>query len=278
MGARLGAIAYRIIPGRRKIALENLRRAFPDSTEADRDGIARGAFRNYGITFIELLWAPNLTGASFDRLISAEHKHLINDLHAKGRGLVILSAHFGNWELTALSLTHLSGLPLSVIVQAQNNELADRIISAHRSLFGNTIIPRGVGIRGILKTLDQGGIVFLAADQSGPKEGVFVQFFGRLVATPQGPAVFALRGRVPILMAFLLRTQAGTYEMFLEPVPMDDLEGNTDANVAELTQRHAAILEREIRAHPDQWLWMHRRWKNTRDASTEHVPAPEVAR
>ena len=269
LGARLGLVAYRLFGSRRRIALENLDRAFPDANEGEIDRIARGAFRNYGITFIELLWAPNFTASSFDRLISAEHKRIINDLHARGKGLVVLTAHFGNWELTALSLTHLSGLPVSVLVQTQNNELADRVISAHRSLFGNRLIPRGVSVREILKTLDQGGIIAMAADQSGPKEGVFVPFFGRSAATPQGPAVFALRGRVPILMAFLLRKGDGTYELFLEQVPMEDLLEHTDANVAELTRRHTAMLEREIRTHADQWLWMHRRWKNTRDEIRE---------
>jgi KDO2-lipid IV(A) lauroyltransferase len=264
LGARLGAIAYRLIGGRRRVALENLARAFPDASPEELDRITRGAFRNYGITFVELLWAPNFTPAVFDTLIDAPDKRRINELHAQGKGVVLLTAHFGNWELVALCLPHLAGLGVSVIVQPQNNELADRLISSHRALFGNRLIPRGISVREILSTLDRGGIVALAADQSGPKEGVFVEFFGRSVATPQGPAAFALRGRTPILMAFMTRTDRNTYAMAFEPVPMDDLQGNTPENVAELTQRHTRILERAIRARPDQWLWMHRRWKNTR--------------
>ena len=265
LGARLGRIGYALFARRRRVALDNLARAFPGMPAGELDQIARGAFRNYGITFIELLWAPNVTGKLLDRLITAPERGLIGSLHARGKGLVILTAHFGNWELIALALPHIGGLGISVIVQPQSNELADRLISSHRALFGNRLIPRGISIREILGTLDRGGIVALAADQSGPKEGVFVRFFGRMAATPQGPAAFALRGRVPILMAFLIRKKDGTYQMLLERVPMDDLDGNTEANVAELTQRHTAILERAIRAHPEQWLWMHKRWKNTRE-------------
>jgi KDO2-lipid IV(A) lauroyltransferase len=265
IGARLGEIAYRIIGGRRRVAMENLRRAFPDRPESELAGIARGAFRNYGITFVELLWAPNFTPAAFDRLIHAPDRGRIAELHGRGKGLVLLTAHFGNWELVALCLTHLSGLGVSVIIQHQNNELADRLISAHRALFGNKLIPRGISVREILSMLDHGGIVALAADQAGPKEGVFVDFFGRSVATPQGPAAFALRGPTPILMAFMIRRPDRTYDMVFEPVPMDDLAGKSLENVTELTGRHTAILERYVRAHPDQWLWMHRRWKNTRE-------------
>lgn len=273
LGARLGGIAYSLIAGRRKVALENLRRAFPERSADELERIARGAFRNYGITFIELLWAPNMTPAIFDRLVTANGRGIINELHARGKGLIVLTAHFGNWELVALCLTHLSGLAISVIIQPQSNELADRVISTHRSRFGNRLIPRGISIREILATLDGGGIVALAADQSGPKEGVFVNYFGRAVATPQGPAVFALRGRVPILMAFLVRNEDGRYDMVLEAVPMDDLTGKTEANVAELTQRHTAVLERQVRSRPDLWLWMHRRWKNVQQPAAEQDPA-----
>jgi KDO2-lipid IV(A) lauroyltransferase len=268
LGARLGEIAYRLFASRRRVALENLARAFPEADATERERIALGAFRNYGITFLELLWAPNLTADGFERLIDAPDRALIRELHARGKGLVILTGHFGNWELVGLCLTFLSGLEISVIVQPQSNELADRLITEHRSRFGNKLIPRGVSIREILTTLDRGGIVALAADQSGPKEGVFVEFFGREVSTPQGPAAFALRTGAPILMAFMLRQSDGTYRMELSPVPMDDLHGGGEANVTELTRRHTAVLERAIRAHPDQWLWMHRRWKNVRTVVT----------
>ncbi len=267
LGARLGGFAHALFASRRRVALENLERAFPGMTPAERERIARGAFRNYGITFLELLWAPNLTTRVLDRLVvpGEGSAQLIRELHGRGRGLIVLTGHFGNWELVALAFPHLSGLAVHVIVQQQNNELADALISQHRALFGNTLIPRGISVREILSALDRGGIVALAADQSGPKEGVFVPYFGREVATPQGPAAFAVRKGTPILMLFMVRQDDGTYRAECEAVPMDDLgAGDTDA-VSELTRRHTAILERMVRAHPDQWLWMHRRWKNTRE-------------
>ncbi|MBI1806750.1 MAG: lysophospholipid acyltransferase family protein, partial [Ignavibacteria bacterium] len=105
--------------------------------------------------------------------------------------------------------------------------------------------------------------VAIAPDQSGPMEGVFIEFFGRRVATHQGPAAFALRSGAPMQIGFIIRRSDGTYEVILEDIRTADLHGNTEANILELTRRHTAILERYIRRYPDHWLWMHRRWKHT---------------
>ena len=263
LGAALGAAAYRLVGSRRAIALDNLRHAFPEKSEAERVAIAKGAFRNYGMALIELLWFPNFTDASLRALLHPVGIERIGRKLGEGKGLIVLSGHYGNWELIAFGMSHLSGHPFSIIVQTQSNSRIDAVINRHRSAFGNICIPMGVSVREMLKTLHSGGVVAIAPDQSGPIEGVFVNFFGRSVASHQGPAAFALRTGAPMLMGFMIRQSDMTYEVRVEEVPSDDLTGYTPENVVELTQRHTAILEEFIRRHPDHWQWMHRRWKHT---------------
>ena len=263
LGGYLGRAAYGLVSSRRRIAMENLRHAFPEKSEDERRAIVKGAFRNYGITLVELLWFPNLTDGILRKLITVRNPELLARGRDAGRGMVWLSGHFGNWELIALGVARLTGIPVSIIVQTQANKLIDRVINGHRCLFGNIVIPMGMPVRGIIKTLSEGGVIAIAPDQSGPMEGPFVDFFGRRVATHQGPAVFALRMGAPMLIGFMIRKADGTYEATLEEVPTSDLTVPTEENIVELTRRHTAILERAIRLNPDHWLWMHRRWKHT---------------
>lgn len=262
-GAFLGAVVYYLVSRRRKIAIDNLYHAFPDASDAERVRIAKGSFRNYGIVLIELLWFPRLTDERLRRLVHLKNINLMLDGHKRGKGMVMLSGHFGNWELIAFSAAYLTGLPFTIIVQTQSNPYVDEVVNRHRCLRGNRVVPMESAVREMLSTLHRGDIVAIAPDQSGPIEGVFVDFFGRSVATHQGPAAFALRTGAPMQIGFCIRQHDGTYNATIEEVPMDDLTEYTEENVRELTMRHTAILERYIRQYPDHWLWMHRRWKHT---------------
>ena len=263
IGSFLGLVAFYAMAGRRAVALDNLRHAFPEKSAKERADIAKASFQNYGITLFEFLWFPRLAQGRLRDLLTVKNLDLLKEKQALGRGLVLLSGHFGNWELIAFGVARLAGLPISIIVQTQSNMYFDREINKLRCLLGNKTIPMGLSVRAIIKTLEQGGVVGIAPDQSGPMEGVFVDFFGRNVATHQGPAAFALRCGAPMQIGFIVRGRDGTYEVTLEEVPTDDLHGATDEHVIELTRRHTAILEQYIRRYPGHWLWMHRRWKHT---------------
>ena len=262
-GSFLGTIAYHVIKGRRLVALDNLQHAFPEKSQEELIAIAKGSFRNYGITMMEFLWFPRMTDEISSRFVKVRNLELLKEGFSRGKGMVMLSGHFGNWELIAFAVAYLSQLPITIIVQTQNNKLVDDVINAHRCLRGNKVIPMGMSVREIIRTLQNGGIIAIAPDQSGPMEGAFVNFFGRRVATHQGPAVFALRSGAPLQIGFIVRQGDGTYEVILEEIPASDLSGHSEENVTELTQRHTIVLERYIRAYPDHWLWMHRRWKHT---------------
>ena len=263
LGALIGAVAYRTISSRRRVAFENLAHAFPEKTIQERRTIAKGAFRNYGIAMMEFLSFPKLNERRLRELVRVKNIELMIDGHSRGKGMVMLSGHFGNWELIAFAVARFAGIPFTIIVQTQSNQLVDRAINEHRCLMGNRVVPMGMSVREIIKTLRSGGIVAIAPDQSGPMEGVFVDFFGRNVATHQGPAAFSLRTGAPMQMGFIIRQEDGTYTVDLEEVPSADLHGDSEANIIELTRRHTALLESYIRQYPDHWLWMHRRWKHT---------------
>jgi KDO2-lipid IV(A) lauroyltransferase len=262
-GSLLGTIGYRAWRSRRRVALDNLTHAFPELTPAQRERIAEGAFRNYGIAIVEFLWFPRMSPELLRRLIRVRNVELLHEGYARGRGMVMLSGHFGNWELIAFGVAHLSGLPMTIIVQTQSNALVDRAINRNRCLLGNSVVPMGIGVREVLGTLKSGGIVAIAPDQSGPMEGVFVDFFGRSVATHQGPAAFALKCGADMQMGFIVRQPDMSYEVVLERVSDAGLPSDYREAVEELTRRHTRILEAHIRQHPDHWMWMHRRWKHT---------------
>jgi len=264
LGFYIGSLGFYLSPGRRRVAIENLHLAFPDKSDEECISIARGSFRNFGISFIELLWFPNLNDKILRKLIKPHNLELLNNRFSEGKGLVVLSGHFGNWELIALGMSYFSKIPFTIIIQKQNNIFVDEVINQHRCLFGNKVVPMGLSVREIIKTLQNGGIVAIAPDQSGDKDhGIYIEFFGSIVATHQGPAVFALRSGAPLLIGYMIRQQDGTYDVYLEEIQTKDLTGSTEENIRELTRRHLGKLEQHIRQHPDHWLWMHRRWKHT---------------
>jgi KDO2-lipid IV(A) lauroyltransferase len=261
-GAFLGSAAFHVMGNRRRIALDNLTHAFPDRSRQELTAIARSAFQNYGIAFAELLWFPRLDDMGLRRLVTFRNIELLQSRLNDGNGVILLSGHFGNWELIALSGGYFCRKPITIVVQTQNNKRVDRAINRHRSVFGNRIVPRESSVREIIKALDHGDGVAMAPDQSGPSDGVFVNFFGRRAATHQGPAVFALRCGSPMVIGFLVRRPDMTYEATLEEIPTDNLPPTESEAVVELTQRYTSVLEEYIRRYPDHWLWMHRRWKH----------------
>lgn len=267
-GRLLGSLGYLIARRRRTIALENLGKAFPERSQEDIKAIAQGAFKNYGVSIAEFLWFPRLTPQRLRKFVRFLNVDIIGEAHARGKGVILISGHFGNWELLALSTAHFSGYPLTIIVQNQRNRLVNRVINGYRCVWGNSVVPMELSTREILRKLSDGQVVGMLADQSAPQEGLFISYFGRPAATHQGPAIFSLRTGAPILMGFPIRQSDGRYQVTYKEVDQHDLNGYSVQNVAELTSRHVALLEEYVRKYPEQWLWMHRRWKHTEKAPT----------
>lgn len=270
-GALLGQAVFSCTNFRRRVTLENLRHAFPEKTPAERLAIARGAYRNYGIALMEFLWASDKPPEALLPIVRIVNPEVMHAALSRNKGVLFLSGHFGAWEFLVTASSLQFRVRVATLVQHQRNAKIDARIDSIRRRFGNETIPMGVASRRVLTALAQNRIVPLLGDQSGPKEAVFVEFFGRPAATHRGVAAFSLKSGAPIVMGFLVRQSDGTYTLTLEEVDQHDLMGYTEENIVELTKRHVAVLERWIRKHPDHWLWMHKRWKHTPYYEQRHV-------
>ncbi len=268
LGAILGSGAFYIVGGRKRVAMENLRHAFPEKTEDERLAITKGAFRNFGIAFVELLWFPNFTKTNLFQIVSLSNEQAVYDAEKAGKGIILLTGHFGSWELSGLTAGAIVQSQLVIIVQTQNNLLVDKVINEHRCALGNRVVPMGMAVREIIRTLNNHGAVALAADQSAAMESIHIEFFGRKVTTHEGPAVFSLKTGAPIIMQFIIRQPDMSYVFRFEPISTENLPEDHEAAVEELTKRHTKMLEQYIRQYPDQWLWLHRRWKHVEETSS----------
>jgi KDO2-lipid IV(A) lauroyltransferase len=224
--------------------------------------IARGVYRSLGRLLAECAHFPSLTPRNIHRLVLFDGVEQFDAAIRKGRGVIFLTAHLGAWELGAFAHA-LRGTPLNVIYRALDNPLLDRLVSRYRSLSGNRLIEKKESARGILAALARNETVGILADQNTlPEEGVFVQFFGIPACTTAGIARIALRSGAAVVPAFCvwekeLRKFRIVYARELEfPV-----NGDTERDVQAATQQMASVIENYVRQYPDQWLWIHRRWK-----------------
>lgn len=260
LAGRLGGLAYNV-GFRREIVRENLMHAFPHLNPSERDAIAAGAFRSVAISFLELLRVSHMTEEDLRSMIRLEGEELLRRKLLQGKGAVLLTAHLGNWEFITLGLMVRAGIPIDALYKPQSNVWIDRRIVQRRTKFGNRLVPMGMSVREILGILQSGRSVLIAADQSAPKESIRMKFFGREVPVFQGPAVFSLKTGAPLIASFALRQPDGSYVLTCSEIPSDDLTYNEES-IRELTRRHVEETERVIRQHPEQWMWMHRRWKH----------------
>jgi KDO2-lipid IV(A) lauroyltransferase len=270
VGAWLGNAVFSFTPIRKKITLENLRTSFPEKSELEIYETARGAYKNYGIALVESLWASGQSAETLKGLLHVVNPEVMKRARAEQKGVLLLSAHYGSWELLPSSVRLNIDTPLAMIFQRQRNKRIDELFEKNRSRFGNITIPMGLSSRKALTALANNYVLLLLGDQSGPKEALFVDFFGRPAATHRGVAAFSLKTGAPIVMGLLVRQQDGTYTMTFEEVDRTGLHDSTEENIVELTRRHVAILEKWIRLHPDHWLWMHKRWKHTQFFESHH--------
>lgn len=260
-GSLLGELVHRM-GFRRSTTLENLKHAFPDLDVATLESIGLEAFRSVGISLFELMWSPRLFKSGLDQIVQVENREVLSAAKSNGKGVLILTAHFGNWELMAQSVAKILEFPMLLIVKTQSNHLINRRVNDWRTRLGNSVIPMEVSVREVLRTLQEGNIVGMAADQTAAIQSLSVEFFGRQVPTYEGPATFSLKTGAAIILTFAIRQPDGTYRLRFIEVSKTDLAEFNPENVAELTRRRVRLTESVIREYPGQWMWMHKRWKH----------------
>ena len=261
--SRLAEVVFYCIPIRRSLTLNHLRMAFPQKSQEEIKAIALAAYRNLVISLLEVFWFSRLTPELVKEIVRMPDSSLMESRLREGKGLIMLGGHFGNWELIAIAVGLLTGHPLTIIVQRQRNRYVDAFMNKNRTIFGNKVVEMEKAPRQIIATLRENGVVAMLADQSGPQEGLFVNYFGRPASTHRGPAVFSVRTGAPIIMAFILRQADGRYIVEFKEVDTENVSGSDDSKVEQITARHVAVLEDYASQYPDHWLWMHKRWKHT---------------
>lgn len=257
----LAFLFFRIIPIRKNVVVENLKIAFPQKTPAEIKSLAYKSFLSLSITLTEILCFPNFTEDDFKNSVEVVNGELINRRYEEGNGLVLISAHFGNWEAGAIALSLVVDIPFAVVVKGQRNPYVDAWMNYHRSRFKSKIVPLGISIRQIYKELKEKKIVAIVGDQRGPSDGVRVNMFGKPSATYPGPAALAIKSGAPILMILSARQLNNKYLMEVVEIDLNNLPEGEEEKIREVTQRHTDYLSMMIERYPEQWLWMHKRWK-----------------
>jgi len=253
----LGDIAFGVFKIRRDVTLENLERAFGDTCDRKEiERIARASYGNIAVTFIEMLVIPRLRKRIPD-MVDLSGIDVLKRCVERGRGLILVSGHFGSWELNGASLG-LAGIATTVVARRQSNPYVDEFVNKYRSSFRMKMITHGAPLKELIKALRNNEIIGLISDQDAGKRGVFVDFFGHKASTPTGAAQLALKYGAPIVVLMTKRTAPARYKTIFREIEI--LPGDT---VEELTQRYTSVMEEIIRATPEQYFWMHKRWKTS---------------
>ncbi len=258
LGVILGHLAWHILRRDRGRALAHLALAFPDWSPRRRNAIARRMFHHLGMSFAEILWLPRLDPATRDRTTTTDGMARTLALIHSGRGMVAYTGHCGNWEWLACCVASY-GVPLTVLQRERDEAQVNQFITDVRARFRIATIDRGstAAAREMLRALKHAGALAFLVDQNIRAESAKVPFFGRPALTPIGPARLAIRAGVPVVGIFIERRANGTQHIVFD----DPIETTRADDPIALTARMTARIEAQIRRAPEQWVWMHERWK-----------------
>ena len=259
IGFFLADVAFIFVPIRKKHIIDSLTKSFPNKSEQEIKKIAKDVYKQFVCTVVEIIFVSKMTDEQIKDIVNFENIYLIEQALKKGKGGVIMSAHFGNWEMLALSFA--KRYPLSVIVAKQENPYFDKVINGIRSTRGYKTIYKEFAPLGVLKALKRNEFVAILADQHAGVQGVYTPFFYREVSTPKGPAVFALRAKCPLYTGFCARQPNGRYVVTFEEIALPNT-GDDERNIEIVMTEYNRILQRHVEENPSFWFWFHRRWKS----------------
>ena len=269
-GDLIGDLFFYVIRIRREEAFENLQNCFGnEKSERQLKKILHNNYRHLGRVLLEFARIPLLKRSKILNEIPVHNIHYFEEMKRLNRGIFVLSGHFGNWEYMAAATANL-GLPAFCVFKEQKNLAIDNIIRQFRIHVGmQPFKVKGEAAKGILKALAEKGVVIILNDQDAGRRGDMIDFFGRPASTNRGPALIAIKHQVPIVMGFGVREKDGRIRVHLEKFPGIDQFADSEDGVKLFLIEYNRILEKYIRKYPEQWLWMHRRWKTQQVSSDQ---------
>ena len=255
-------LLFYLQPNLRKTAEFNLRLAYPDWTDAQRRDVTRKMVRNVGWIAAEFARFPRLTNENIEKVVILEGHENFLEGQRRGKGVLYLTGHIGAWELSSFAHA-LYGYPLHYMARPLDNTRLDALVNQYRCSSGNKPIFKNESARVMLKILKDSGTIGILADQNTmPEEGVFVDFFGKSACTTTGIARVALHTGAAVVPGYAYWDETiQKYRLRFEPPVELVRTGDAERDVFENTQRFAKVIEEIVRKHPDQWVWVHKRWK-----------------
>ncbi len=260
-GVALGRAFYLFDAGHRRLAVQNLQHAFPLRSKRECRQISRRMFEHFGRLLMVLLKFSTMTPQQMLAIVEFDGEDRVRVAHARGRGVLLFTGHFGFWEINAL-VHALQIAPISVLARPLDNPLLHDLLERVRCSTGNSVIYRRGAIRRVLRALASNQAVAVLIDQHMQSaDAVYVDFFNRPAATTSALAALAIKTGAVVVPVFALPLPGGRFRMVYEH-PVEPPSGDDEAAIRELTQRCTDVLEMYVRRYPELWLWMHRRWRD----------------
>jgi KDO2-lipid IV(A) lauroyltransferase len=261
-GSSMARMLFALTPRLRKTALFNLRIAFPEWSDKQRKAVIRKMVRNLGWMAAEFARLPRYDAKSIEQVVILDGHENFLEGQRRGKGVIYLTGHIGAWELSSFAHA-LYGFPLHFMARPLDNKRLDALVNRYRTLSGNEAVFKNESARAMLRILKENGTLGILADQNTlPQEGVFVDFFGKTACTTSGIARVALHTGAAVVPGYAYWDEGiRKYRLRFE-APVELIRtGNAERDVLENTQRFTNIIEQIIRKHPEQWVWLHARWK-----------------
>ncbi len=262
IGIGLAWVVYLLHVRLRQVGMRNLAMAFPEKSEVERARILRGEFASLGRQLAEVCHFPKYTLENLSDVLGFEDFENFERSYTRGKGVLLFAGHFGGWELSSFAIS-MRGHWMHVIMRGMDNEYLGRLIEHYRTMHGNKAVDKDDFVRGLLSAMKAGEVVGMLMDTNmTPPQGIFVDFFGIPACTASGLARIALKTDAAVVPTFTIwDAKLGKYRLRFDPavelVRTGDLESDIKAN----TQKFNLIIEDYVRKYPEQWLWVHRRWK-----------------
>ena len=261
LGAGVGLLAFQFMGRRRRIAIENITRALgPEIDGASARELARRTFAQIGRSFLDFLALPRLGLRGILARVELVGYEPVLEWARKGQGAVVLTAHYGNWEMLGASMRAM-GAPMQYLLPPQSNEGSDSYFDGIREGLGIPSVKIGYGMRDALRALRSGAFLGMLPDQDARRVGIHVPFFGRPASTHTGPARLAYRTRSPIAIGLIEREKGARFRSRLIATLTPNMEEDESREVERLTRAINEAIEAGVRRRPDHWYWIHRRWK-----------------